>query len=39
MILHEAESKRLAEQRRLDGLKTAKERNKLGQFATPPALS
>jgi adenine-specific DNA-methyltransferase len=35
----EAEAKRLAEQRRLDQLKTAKERNKWGQFATPPALS
>ncbi|HQU41420.1 MAG TPA: Eco57I restriction-modification methylase domain-containing protein, partial [Pirellulales bacterium] len=35
----EAEAQRLAEQRRLDQLKTAKERNKWGQFATPPALS
>lgn len=35
----EAEAKRLAEQRRLDQLKTAKERNKWGQFATPPTLS
>jgi adenine-specific DNA-methyltransferase len=35
----EAEKKRLAEQRRLDQLKTAKERNKWGHFATPPALS
>ncbi len=35
----EAETARLAEQQRLDQLKTAKERNKCGQFATPPALS
>jgi hypothetical protein len=35
----EAETTRLAEQRRLDQLKTAKERNKWGQFATPPALA
>lgn len=35
----EAEVKRLAEQQRLDQLKTAKERNQWGQFATPPALS
>lgn len=35
----EAETQRLVEQRRLDQLKTAKERNKWGQFATPPALS
>lgn len=35
----EAEAQRLTEQRRLDALKTAKERNKWGQFATPPALS
>ena len=35
----EAESLRLAEQQKLDRLKTAKERNKWGQFATPPALS
>ncbi|MSR56150.1 MAG: SAM-dependent DNA methyltransferase [Planctomycetaceae bacterium] len=33
------ESLRLAEQVRLDALKTAVERNKLGQFATPPALA
>ena len=37
--IHEAESTRLEEQQRLDQLKTAKERNKWGQFATPPALS
>jgi predicted RNA methylase len=30
---------RLEEQVRLDGLKTAAERNKMGQFATPPALA
>ncbi|MGA2617575.1 MAG: N-6 DNA methylase [Thermoguttaceae bacterium] len=35
----EAEAARLGEQQRLDQLKTAKERNKWGQFATPPALS
>ncbi len=35
----EAEATRLAEQQRLDQLKTARERNKWGQFATPPALS
>ncbi len=35
----EAESLRLAEQRKLDRLKTAKERNRWGQFATPPTLS
>jgi adenine-specific DNA-methyltransferase len=35
----ESESLRRSEQERLDGLKTARERNKLGQFATPPALA
>lgn len=35
----EAEATRLAEQSRLDRLKTARERNQRGQFATPPALS
>ena len=35
----EAEASRLTEQSRLDRLKTAKERNRWGQFATPPALS
>jgi len=35
----EAEAIRLTEQHRLDQLKTAKERNKWGQFATPPVLS
>ncbi|HEX7446877.1 MAG TPA: class I SAM-dependent methyltransferase [Pirellulales bacterium] len=35
----EAEAERLVQQRRLDQLKTAKERNQWGQFATPPALS
>jgi len=34
-----AEASRLVEQKRLDLLKDAKERNKWGQFATPPALS
>jgi adenine-specific DNA-methyltransferase len=33
------ESRRLIEQGRLDGLKTLAERNRLGQFATPPALA
>ncbi len=33
------ETRRLAEQARLDGLRGAAERNKLGQFATPPALA
>ena len=35
----EAEATRLREQQRLDQLKTAKERNRWGQFATPPVLS
>ena len=35
----DAEAIRLTEQRRLDLLKTAKERNRWGQFATPPQLS
>jgi adenine-specific DNA-methyltransferase len=35
----QAESSRLAEQRKLDRLKTASERNRWGQFATPPSLS
>jgi len=35
----EAEATRLREQQRLDQLKTAKERNKWGQFATPPTLA
>ncbi len=35
----EAEATRLREQHRLDQQKTAKERNRWGQFATPPALS
>src|SRR6266481_2110236 len=33
------ENHRLVEQSRLDALKTAAERNKLGQFATPSALA
>ena len=37
--IHEAEATRLLQQQRLDRLKTARERNRLGQFATPPALS
>ncbi len=35
----ESEQRRLAEQSRIDLQKTAKERNVLGQFATPPALA
>jgi adenine-specific DNA-methyltransferase len=35
----ERESFRLSEQARLDQLKTAAERNRLGQFATPPMLA
>jgi predicted RNA methylase len=35
----EPETARLTEQQRLDSLKTAAERNKWGQFATPPALA
>jgi DNA-binding transcriptional ArsR family regulator len=35
----DSESVRLREQQRLDQLKTARERNRWGQFATPPALS
>jgi adenine-specific DNA-methyltransferase len=35
----EAEATRLTEQRKLDRFTSAKERNKWGQFATPPALS
>jgi hypothetical protein len=34
----EGESLRLSEQVRLDRLKTAAERNRWGQFATPPVL-
>jgi hypothetical protein len=36
---HEIEERRQQEQARLDSLKTAKERNKWGQFATPPELA
>ncbi len=39
VVVHNIEGYRLEEQVRLDGLKTAAERNRLGQFATPPALS
>ena len=35
----DTEKARLATQQRLDLLKSQKERNKWGQFATPPALS
>ncbi len=35
----EIEARRLVEQERLDRLKTVEERNRLGQFATPPALA
>ena len=34
----EIEARRLVEQGRLDSLKTLEERNRLGQFATPPAI-
>ena len=37
--LHSVEESRLVEQVRLDSLKTASERNKWGQFATPTALA
>jgi adenine-specific DNA-methyltransferase len=33
------EERRMAEQVRLDGVKSPAERNRLGQFATPPALA
>lgn len=36
---HSTEERRQQEQTRLDSLKTAQERNKWGQFATPPALA
>ena len=36
---HSTEGRRQVEQIRLDGLKTAAERNKWGQFATPPELA
>ena len=36
---HSIEERRLEEQTRLDSLKTAPERNKWGQFATPPPLA
>ncbi len=37
--LRDTEARRLAEQGRLESLKTAEDRNKWGQFATPPRLS
>ena len=37
--MSEIEARRRGEQGRLDGLKTLKERNRLGQFATPAALA
>jgi predicted RNA methylase len=37
--LHTIENRRLEQQTRLDELKTASERNKWGQFATPPELA
>ncbi len=37
--MFEIEARRRAEQERLDRLKTLRERNRLGQFATPPALA
>jgi len=36
---HSVEERRRKEQTRLDSLKTASERNKWGQFATPPVLA
>ena len=36
---HSIEERRQKEQARLDSLKTASERNKWGQFATPPELA
>lgn len=39
IVVLETESIRLVKQQRLDQLKTARERNKWGQFATPPVLS
>lgn len=37
--VHRIEERRLEEQSRLDSLKTGAERNKWGQFATPPELA
>ena len=37
--MDEIEARRQVEQERLDRLKTLEERNRLGQFATPPALA
>lgn len=37
--VEQIELERLAEQARLDGLKSAESRNRWGQFATPPALA
>lgn len=37
--LRDAETMRVTEQERLDRLKDSRERNRLGQFATPPVLS
>ena len=39
LTVSEIEARRRVEQGRLDGLKTLKERNRLGQFATPAALA
>lgn len=39
MVLATLEAHRLELQERLDGLKEQRERNRLGQFATPPALA
>src|ERR1700691_3984709 len=36
---HSTEKRRMSEQARLDSLKSAPERNKWGQFATPPQLA
>ncbi len=39
VAVHSIEECRQEEQMRLDGLKTAAERSKCGQFATPPAIA
>ena len=39
VVVHSIEERRQEQQARLDSLKTASERNKWGQFATPPALA
>jgi hypothetical protein len=39
LTVRDTEAQRQLAQRRLDEAKTAAERNRLGQFATPPALA